>query len=115
RAYADALKIQDAQLPDNDGFTADDATDWERRLGMIYSPLVPLADRKLAILRKMNHPGTIKARQNWLYVEGQLRAAGFDVYVHENRFDDGMGGYDTKTPVELSGGSASAAQYGQFQ
>jgi hypothetical protein len=32
----------------------------------------------------MNHPGTIKARQHYLYIEGQLQQAGFDVYVYEN-------------------------------
>jgi hypothetical protein len=84
RVYSDSIAILNSILPDNDNFTADDATDWERRLGLINSPLVPLADRKLAILRKMNHPGTIKARQHYLYIEGQLQAAGFDVYVYEN-------------------------------
>lgn len=84
RAYRDSVAILNSILPDNDGFTAADATDWERRLGLINNPLVPLADRKLAILRKMNHPGTIKARQHYLYIQGQLQAAGFDVYVYEN-------------------------------
>lgn len=84
RAYADASSILNSILPDNDGFTADDATDWERRLGLISNPAVPLEDRKLAIKRKMNHPGTIKARQHYLYIQGQLQAAGFNVYVYEN-------------------------------
>lgn len=84
RAYSDAVAILNSILPDNDNFTSEDATDWERRLGLINSPSVPLADRKLAILRKMNHPGTIKARQHYLYIQGQLQAAGFDVYVYEN-------------------------------
>jgi hypothetical protein len=84
RAYGDAVAILNSILPDNDNFTAEDATDWERRLGLINNPLVDLADRKLAIIRKMNHPGTIKARQHYLYIQGQLQAAGFDVYVYEN-------------------------------
>lgn len=84
RAYRDSVAILNSILPDNDAFTTDDATDWERRLGLINNPLVSLADRKLAILRKMNHPGTIKARQHYLYIQGQLQAAGFDVYVYEN-------------------------------
>lgn len=86
RAFNDALSIKDSMLPDNNNFSADDATDWERRLGLIYSPLTPLSDRKLAIKRKIQHPGLIKARQHYLYLQGQLRAAGFDVYVYENRF-----------------------------
>jgi len=85
-AYGDALAVLDSILPDNDNFTAEDATDWERRLGLITNDFVLLSDRKLAIQRKMNHPGTIPARQHFKYVEGQLRAAGFNVTVTENRF-----------------------------
>jgi hypothetical protein len=84
RAINDSLAILYAILPDNDNFTAADGTDWERRLGLISNPDVELSLRKLAILRKMNHPGTIKARQHYLYIQGQLQAAGFDVYVYEN-------------------------------
>ena len=84
KAYDDANAILSAILPDNDGFTVEDATDWEFRLGMITNPLVFLADRKLAILRKMNHPGDIPARQSWDFLEQSLQLAGFDVYVHEN-------------------------------
>lgn len=102
RAYEDALSILDSAIPDNDNFTAEDATQWEQRLGLITNPLVALSIRKQAIIRKMNHPGTIKARQHYLYIEGQLQAAGFDVYVYENLFDDGMGGYETQTPTDFS-------------
>jgi hypothetical protein len=113
-AYRDSLATLDAILPDNDNFLAEDATDWERRLGMIPST-APLADRKEAIRRKMNHPGTIPARQHYLYVQGQLQAAGFNVFVYENRFDDGMGGLETRTPQFLSGVGSQQNQHGQFQ
>ena len=103
RAYADGLSVLDSILPDNANFSQDDATQWETRLGLIVNSGATLSDRKLAIRRKMNHPGSIKARQNYLYLEGQLQAAGFDVYVHENRFSDGMGGYYTKTPEDIIG------------
>lgn len=116
RVWNDALAVLDSILPDNANFTADDATDWERRLGIASGgAAVPLADRKLAILRKLNHPGTIKARQNYRYIEAQLRAAGFDVHVYENRFDDGGGGYITKTPGEVLGENYGIARYGMFQ
>mgnify|MGYP006368264767 FL=1 len=116
KAYNDALAILNSILPDNEYFTEEDAGDWERRLGMIDSTGVPLATRKLAIKRKMNHPGDIKARQHYLYIQGQLRAAGFDVYVYENRFDDGMGGYITKSPIVIGGfGSINANQLGESQ
>lgn len=102
RAVADATSILDSAIPDNDNFTSDDATAWEIRLGLITNTAVSLADRKLAIIRKMNHPGEIRARQNYRYLQGQLQAAGFDVYVYENRFSDGSGGYLTKTPTVFS-------------
>jgi hypothetical protein len=116
RAYGDAVAILNSILPDNDNFTAEDATDWERRLGLINNPLVDLADRKLAIIRKMNHPGTIKARQHYLYIQGQLQAAGFDVYVYENFGEllpadfiviDGIGELDEYELDELELGDAT--------
>ncbi len=117
RAYDDGLSTLSSAIPDNTFFTTDDASAWEARLGLITNPLVPLADRKLAIIRKMNHPGSIKARQNYLYLEGQLQAAGFDVYVYENRFPDGFGGYVTKTPTVFSllPYPLGTVQYGDFQ
>jgi len=81
---SDAYSVLDSILPDNDNFTADDATRWEQRLGMITNTAVSLSDRKLAIIRKMNHPGTILARQSVDYLQDRLQAAAFDVYVYEN-------------------------------
>jgi hypothetical protein len=86
KAYDDAVSILNQILPDNPNFTTYDAGEWERRLGLITNDFVTLDDRKLAIKRKMNHPGTIPARQHYLYIEGQLQAAGFNVSVTENRF-----------------------------
>lgn len=103
-AFDDAVSTLDAILPDNDDFTEADAERWEERLGMVVqSNTVSLADRKLAIKRKMNHPGTIPARQNWQYLQEQLQAAGFDVYVYENIFDDGLGGFETLNPTDIIG------------
>ena len=119
-AYNEALDIFDSILPDNANFTEEDAEKWERRLGLITNLLTSLDDRKLALLRKINHPGTIVARQHFLYLQGQLRNAGFDVFVHENRFPDGGGGFETKTPNQILGVSGEAVhspliQHGQIQ
>lgn len=89
-AYNAALGVLDSILPDNPNFTAENASEWERRLGMINGTGVDLEDRKLAIKRKMNHPGTMKPRENWMNLEHQLQAAGFNVWVHENRFWNGV-------------------------
>jgi len=82
----DVAGILDSILADNDNFTEDDATKWELRLGMIVqNSSVPLADRKLAILRQYNHPGTVLARQSFDYIQGQLNDAGFtNVFVYGN-------------------------------
>lgn len=85
-AYSDAVGVLNSILPDNPNFTTEDATTWERRLGLITNINISLADRMLAIKRKYNHPGTIKARQHYLYMERELRAAGFAVRVTENRY-----------------------------
>lgn len=83
--FTDILSTLDSILPDNAGFSEYDATRWEQRLGMITTPGLDLATRKLAIARKLNYPGTIRARQSADYFQEQLRLAGFmDVYVHEN-------------------------------
>jgi uncharacterized protein YmfQ (DUF2313 family) len=106
QVYEDALSILNNILPDNDGFTADDATAWERRLGLITNESVSLADRKLAIIRKINHPGIIKSRQSALYLEGQLRAAGFDVYVFENRFLEEIIGIELTNDADFDSNGA---------
>lgn len=84
KAYSDSLSVLDSILPDNDNFTAEDATAWERRLGMISNEEVDLEDRKLAIRRKLAFPGTVKPRQSASWLQKQLQDAGFNVYVFEN-------------------------------
>jgi uncharacterized protein YmfQ (DUF2313 family) len=115
RFYDDAISILGDILPDNANFGEDDATDWERRLGLITNISVPLADRKLAILRKINFPGVVPARQSHLFLQKQLQDAGFNVFVYENRFPDYPSGYVTKTPEELYAGSfITSINHGQF-
>jgi hypothetical protein len=84
RLNDNTLDILNGILPDNDSFTIEDATLWEQRLGLITNDAVSLANRKLAIIRKLNYPGTIIARQSGGFIQSQLQLAGFDVYVHEN-------------------------------
>lgn len=115
RLIDDALSILSDILPDNANFTTDDASDWERRLGLITNTLVSLEDRKLAIQRKLNFPGEIRARQSWQFLQSQLQDAGFNVFVFENRFPNYPDGYITKTPFEVSGdpGIFSTVRHGQ--
>jgi hypothetical protein len=114
QAYLDTNSILDSIIPDNDNFTVEDAADWERRLGLITNENVSLDDRKLAILRKMAFPGNIKARQHQLYIQGQLQKAGFDVYVYENKFDDGAGGFDKYSPSQMGSFPHGPFNHGQY-
>ncbi len=118
QALADAMSILYDILPDNANFTTDDATDWERRLGLIYSPSVPLATRMLAIKNKMNQPGENPAKGSYLYLQEQLNNAGFNVTVYENRFLQYPAGvYTTETPEQLTGlnNFITYNQFGQHQ
>lgn len=107
QAFSDALSVLNSILPDNDNFTTDDAAMWEIRLGLISDTSVSLTDRKAAVLRKMNHPGNIPARQHYLYVERSLRLANFDVWVHEN-----IAGI---SPQEYIATGYTLAQHGDFE
>jgi hypothetical protein len=107
--------ILNSILADNDNFNSDDATDWNIRLGMIVNASLDIEVRRSAIIRKYNHPGNIKARQNYRYLERELRLAGFDVYVHENRFDDGMYGLETRSPAVVSSTTGVQNQLGMYQ
>lgn len=115
QAYEDAVGVMDALLPDNANFSAEDATRWERALGIYYSGYPSLSDRKLAILQKLSYPvGNIYV-QHYLFIQEQLRAAGFDVYVYENWFSDGMGGFVTKMPAQIIGVTPDDAIFGNIQ
>lgn len=118
-AYDNSLALLDSILPDNANFTDENADSWYRKLGIVSDPTVPLDEKKAAILRKMQHPGTIPARQHFLYLERELQLADFDVFVFENRFVSGST-FITKEPDTLIGVSGSAVhspliQHGQVQ
>jgi hypothetical protein len=91
----------DSSFPDNVNFDGNDCSLWEYRLGLITNVLLPLADRRQAILRKMNRGRNVPARQHPSYIQAQLQLGGFDVYIHENRFFEG-GEWVYKTPEEIA-------------
>ena len=103
-AFKFAESILDSIIPDNDNFTETDALLWENRLAIPINISASLSDRKELILRKMAHPGNILARQHYLYIEGQLQYAGFDVYVHEYQ----------GTPIPSNAFFSDAVQYGSI-
>lgn len=129
RAYNDAVSVLDSILPDNDNFTdgtADplnnDCNDWERRLGLIQYGITSAStptrlQRMAAIAVKMAYPGSDRPRQSAGYLQDQLQAAGFNVFVYENIF---MPGGVTKTPAQILSSTYPSAihgftQHGQVQ
>lgn len=100
--------VLDVLMPDNPNFSIEDAHAWYRRLGLYDSGLVSFADMKLAIAQKQSFPLVPLDKQHYLYIQAQLQAAGFDVYVYPNRFFPGP---VTKDPSEVLGVSAGDAVY----
>lgn len=82
-AINDNADLLNKIIPDNEEFTENDAAKWESVLGIYGSGEDSLTNRKSAILRKMRFPSGAKGRQHKKYLEGQLRAANFDVRVYE--------------------------------
>jgi|SRR6478609_146255 len=115
-SYNDIISLLDGLIPDNDGFTEDDASNWERVYGLTKNSVLDLATRKKALLQVIAYPNGQPARSHYLFLQDQLQQAGFDVWIHENIFDDGMGGFVAKTPLEVYGISElTAVQYGDRQ
>jgi len=112
KAYEDAISILDSLIPDNSRFSSQDATDWERRLGLITNLSIPIETRELSILRKMGFP---QPNGHYLFLQKQLQDAGFDVYVHENRFAVYPDGYETQNPATINPNILSEVEHGKFQ
>lgn len=73
-------------LPDNDEFNLQDVELWEYRLGLNSSETLSLETRRDLVLAKFSYPNNNVARQHPNFIQTQLQNAGFDVYIHENRF-----------------------------
>jgi hypothetical protein len=99
QAYLDTLSIQNSVLPDNENFDEEDTTRWEQSL-QIISNLTDLQERKQRIARQLFYPGGILERSHYKFIEDQLRASGFDVYIVENRFWNGSE-FEVKDPDDL--------------
>ena len=104
RLIDDAKATINSTLPDTNLFFEDDINIWEHRLGLITNISVPLDQRRQAVLRKLAYPANVKARQHPLYIQSQLQAAGFNVFVHENT-------KPYKTPEDIIAGSLVSTQH----
>lgn len=101
RYYADLLSLLDQILADNDGFDEIDTANWERVFGLIAGSLT-LDERKINIINRQGYPNGEIERSTAEFIEAELQASGFDVYIQENRFPDGAGGWLVDDP-DLAG------------
>lgn len=111
RLIEDSKSTIDSIFPDNINFDENDASLWEYRLGLITNEGLSIEIRREAILRKIAYPNNVRARQHPLFIQSQLQAAGFDVWVHENKFFEG-GEWVYKTPADIVALSLVATQHG---
>lgn len=125
KAYMDGLSTFDSMLLDSaenitTAFISDatyggtDASDWERRLGLIDGTGLPMASRVALILQQYNYPGTVLERDNYRFIQQQLQLAGFNVFVYENRFWNGSA-WITKDPVSILGSGLTANELADHQ
>lgn len=125
KAYIDMLSIFNDMILDNVGnvtanfindatFGGNDASDWERRLGLIDGSGLPMATRVNLIVQQFNYPGSFLWRGNYLYVQSQLQLAGFNVFVYENRFFVNPN-WISKSPLAITGGVGVDDQHGDFE
>lgn len=74
----------DSVFPDNENFDSRDADLWEYQLGMTQITGLTIEERRVNILLKLGYPNNVDSRTNSSFIESQLQAAGFDLYIHEN-------------------------------
>lgn len=82
--YHKIMGIMSMLIPDNDNFTAEDATKWEDIMAL-DSNITDLDSRKQIIYQKMSQGGNSRYKLSAKYIEHQLQIAGFNVFIHENR------------------------------
>lgn len=105
RVINDYKSMINSSIPDNDDFTALDATFLEYKYGLSTNENVSLDLRKSALRRKIGHPNNIKPRQDAIFIEEQLNLAGFNVKVFENTIP-------YQTPSQISGSTIDTTQHG---
>lgn len=103
KAYGDAVSLLYQILADNINFDNIDAINWERIYGLKNSEL-SIEDRREAILQKQSYPNGIEERAHYTFIQEQLQAAGFNVYIYENRFWDGTE-YESYSPNNVKLGT----------
>ena len=100
-ALDDFISVQNLTIPKvpvDEDFTIQDLMRLENAYGLLINNSVPTQDRVNSVLQKMRGAFGYEGRSSAQWLQDQLFNAGFEVYVLENKFSDGGGGYETKIP-----------------
>lgn len=73
------------KYPDNPVFDQEDTENWERVFGISPADSMTLEERRQVVVAKQQYPNGVIDRGHWKFIQDQLQANGFDVYLHENR------------------------------
>ena len=87
RVYSDVNALLDQKYPDNANFNEDDVTNWERIFGIVPSQGATFEERKEVVYARYRYPNGIQERGHYKFIQDQLQLNGFDLYIHENRFN----------------------------
>jgi len=101
QALDDFISVENLTIPKipvDDDFTLDDLARLENAYGLLINKSIPVENRLAALEQKMKGASGYQGRQSAAWLQDQLFNAGFEVYVLENKFSDGAGGYETKVP-----------------
>lgn len=112
RLNTDINSLLDQKYPDNPNFTEDDVTNWERVFGIVPSQGATFEERKAVVDARYKYPNGIPERGHYKFIQDQLQLNGFDVYIHENRFNVAT---KTSRAGEARSGIARAGDFNQFE
>lgn len=79
-------RLLDQKHPGSKYYLFEDTENWERVYGIIPPIGATEEERTQVVLQRLSYPNGYKAKGTAGFIQLQLRNAGFDVYVHENRF-----------------------------
>ena len=101
QALDDFLSVQNLTIPkvpvDQD-FTIQDLMRLENAYGLLINNSIPVQDRVNSLNQRMKGASGYAGRNSAQWLQDQLFNAGFQVYVLENKFPDGSGGFIPKIP-----------------
>lgn len=111
RVYQDLIDLLSQNIPDNDLFSMLDSENWARVFGIDFQESLSIENRKKAIITRRKYPNGILPRQHYQFMQNYLQSMGFMVWIHENRFYNGVDGFE---PILASPQTYGVGYYGSM-